>query len=731
MSEDEIKTLYALAKQALADKDNDSTINLLKQILVIDENYRDASRLLAQTVKLKRPRWYNDWRIRGTVIGLAVVGLLIWMTPKLSLPALFAPTPTITITIRPTVTLTPAKTATPTITSPATVTPVPLVWKRIFVGQEFKRDSITAIVMDPKDPDVVYIGTANAGIYKSIDGGFSWQPRQNGLEQASITSLLIDPQKPQILYAGTKGLVFKTMDGGDVWINITPDRQSDFVPGEAYALVMDQENSQHLYLSRPGQQLFATRDGGLHWESLTPPCGWETRFLLAYGETVFLSMGMDIEKNCLGLYYSEDGGKSWEGVKWNFQQSKNPSTVDRMIRQISPEGTERLYLLFNSQNDYSQLHMSMDGGRSWDLFKIGCSALALDGQGDAFALCEGKLSLLPSWQQTRITPVKKAQTLVFSSGNRSEIFLGGEYGIYISRDNGITWNEQNNGLGIRKVDLKLRPEHSEIYLQDFIQFDIGQDCGLYRSNDYGRTWELLKRDIDPYACGLSFGPHGDILYWRALPSEISEDGGDTWRETALGGYIPHPFREKWFYELGWPNLSYSTDGGNTWNIPEKDLDIRAARLFFSNSEGIIYLVTSYQVYASTDDGQSWQDCERNAAPALTDTSLALDPQNSQRVFLATWGKGILVSNNGCQAWQQSNTGLGSLFVNTLALDPNSPDTIYAGTDSGAYVSTDGGQTWNQINDGLLGATVVYSIVVDKDSNVYAATPYGIFKLEGK
>jgi photosystem II stability/assembly factor-like uncharacterized protein len=70
-------------------------------------------------------------------------------------------------------------------------------------------------------------------------------------------------------------------------------------------------------------------------------------------------------------------------------------------------------------------------------------------------------------------------------------------------------------------------------------------------------------------------------------------------------------------------------------------------------------------------------------------------------------------------------------VNTLAYDPNDPETIYAGTDGGAYVSFDAGATWGQVNEGLLGATVVYSIVVDKDSNVYAATPYGIFKLEGK
>jgi photosystem II stability/assembly factor-like uncharacterized protein len=92
---------------------------------------------------------------------------------------------------------------------------------------------------------------------------------------------------------------------------------------------------------------------------------------------------------------------------------------------------------------------------------------------------------------------------------------------------------------------------------------------------------------------------------------------------------------------------------------------------------------------------------------------------------------LLISTDGGHIWQPSNTGLGSLFVNTLAIDPNNPDTIFAGTDGGAYISFNAGETWGQINDGLLGATVVYSVVVDKDGNVYAATPYGIFKLEGK
>jgi hypothetical protein len=78
------------------------------------------------------------------------------------------------------------------------------------------------------------------------------------------------------------------------------------------------------------------------------------------------------------------------------------------------------------------------------------------------------------------------------------------------------------------------------------------------------------------------------------------------------------------------------------------------------------------------------------------------------------------------------TRSGAASFNTIALDLRNPDRVYAGTDNGAYVSFDGGKSWNGINDGLLGALVIYSIVVDpRDSSVYAATPYGIFKLEAR
>ena len=107
--------------------------------------------------------------------------------------------------------------------------------------------------------------------------------------------------------------------------------------------------------------------------------------------------------------------------------------------------------------------------------------------------------------------------------------------------------------------------------------------------------------------------------------------------------------------------------------------------------------------------------------------MAIDPVDGNHVFVIDNGT-LLESHNSCDTTELFATPPNT-SMNAIAFDPNNSNTIYAGTDGGAYVSFDSGETWNQVNEGLLGATVVYSIVVDKDSNIYAATPYGIFKLE--
>jgi hypothetical protein len=187
-----------------------------------------------------------------------------------------------------------------------------------------------------------------------------------------------------------------------------------------------------------------------------------------------------------------------------------------------------------------------------------------------------------------------------------------------------------------------------------------------------------------------------------------------------------------------PCVFTSSDGGDSWKTSGvKDVEID--RLIIDPSqEHRMYVAGPRNVYRPNSSGATWEACGRGWDMLARDGArMAIDPQGSDRLFLATRGEGVWISEDGCLSWQKKYDGLGNLFVNAVVIDPVNPDTIYAGTDGGAYVSFNGGDTWGEINDGLMGVgygpLLVYSIVVDpKDpNNVYAATPYGIFKLESR
>src|SRR5574342_373554 len=99
-----LESLYMQARQALKAKDYDRASDLLRQILLIDENYKDVSRLLAQSVKLKRRRWHNDPRLWGAVGFVFIVALAFVIVPRLKEFYAIQPSATV-VAISPSATL--------------------------------------------------------------------------------------------------------------------------------------------------------------------------------------------------------------------------------------------------------------------------------------------------------------------------------------------------------------------------------------------------------------------------------------------------------------------------------------------------------------------------------------------------------------------------------------------------------------------------------------------------
>ena len=716
---DELDERYTQATAALKARDYDRAADLLRQVLMVDENYKDASRLLAQAIRLKRHKWYADVRlwIGGGV--LLLIGAALALTPRLR-PS--PPDSGAASTNTPT--HAPVLTRTPTITP----TPVPLSWKRVYIGQEWPRDFITAIAVDPTDADVIYVGTESAGIYKTIDGGRSWSPAHNGLGRAAIDTLIIDRGDPRRLYAGTLlGGVYYSVDGGSSW---TAGRNSAMSMEWIAAVVLDPVNSRHLYFAAGADRgIYESHDGGETWSSVQKsqcPDGRQSLVVSPGDGNVLYSTSMAWPGSRCdpGVYRSADGGRTWRLTGLGAQpEQKKELWIDAIDGRT----------LYTSSGGLLQ---TSDAGESWHVVSSApCHVLLVDPLNPDAVVCDGTRKSTDGGQTWSDLGWRLGDIWELVAMGPRLFAVGSEF--FFSDDGGLSWTESSVGIGGTALNLVIDPQDGTSLILELSSDEF--DCSRYFSGNGGATWTAAPSPV----CRVTYSSNGDVLVSNTQDSLLrSDDHGVSWLESPLPlpdpqGVAVDPHDPDVVFALYGaetsPYIYRSTDAGGSWEAAEGVQPVNRMRLSFGKAkEDPIYAMGDLRGSRSDDGGLRWQYCQEGEIwVSNASQPLLIDPRDSASLLLATRGSGVMKSKNSCLTWSTSNTGLSSLFVSTLARDPNSPDTIYAATDGGAYVSFDGGTTWGQINDGLLGATVVYSIVVDAESNVYAATPYGIFTLESR
>ncbi len=670
---------YAEAYKAYSRKNYEKAISLFKGIVVENTDYKDATSLMAESIELRRTTrkwWQSRWLWGG--IGAVAVLAVAWFALRPGSPVmntlLATPTfvPDTTEATAASVTGDSPATEIPVVPPTVASTPLPLEWKRLNSGQFLPRDKITAMVSDPADAGVMYVGTSNAGIYKSIDGGISWQPVHDGLGRAVIDTLVIDPHDSKVLYAGTLlGGVYKTDNGGLTWRTMNEGLD---IQGHEWTtiVVIDSQSSRHLYFSNAAA-IYETDNGGLSWVKIKDD----------QGSCPHTFAGLALDPSDGNILYTADVGAE----QWGCQGG---------------------------------VYKSTDGGRNWEITSLTWQAWDVH------------------FNSLWIEQKEEQNIYISSGGNLWASADKGETWAQSDQNDARTWDENSSGMGAYKVELKVNPVNP-MFL--FAQEESG---AIFISQDSGSTW-----DYSVNGQSLLFDSKGENIYILSDSNSltISNDNGASWQRSPLPissalAISVHPFNSNRVYALYGretpPYIYYSDDAGKTWVESTGMRDIHNPRLFFDHDQGDrVYAIGDLDLSYSNDAGATWENCGEVSSPlsslwsSTSDQRAAVDQRDKNILFVATRGNGIVSSADGCKTWKLSNQGLGSLFVNTVAIDPNNPDTLYAGTDGGAYVSFDGGQTWGQVNDGLLGATVVYSIAVDNESNVYTATPYGIFKLEGK
>ncbi len=428
-----------------------------------------------------------------------------------------------------------------------------------------------------------FIGVWQKGIFKTIDGGITWSPKNTGLISDLIMAVSATPSyyNDQTLFAATKVEgVFKSTNGGDSWAlmnegldNLAP--QSDF-HYFGFGFSPDFEQDQLVFLAA-FEGVHKSLDNATRWRHLNVYSQNLVRTMVispdyANDETVFGGAYGG------GLYRTEDGGATWEPKDTGLQSMKVSSIA--ISHDYANDGT--LYTGF-----FSDAAKSTVKGDSWfnlevnpqDWIYLRSMAVCDDGtvfagNGDngAYAVyrsVDGGDTFVP------LSSDFKAAYFLSPSPDFSmdyTVFAGTDKGIYRTENGGNTW-KQVSYSDVTILAIRVSPD----YTNDGTVFAGSLEYGLFKSNDYGLTWQPANNGMDGVAIeAIDISPDfaTDQTLFAATKSRgvfKSVDGGSNWFSIGLAGHFlrslvvsPEYSTDQTLFVGDWKGIYRTVDDGYTW-----------------------------------------------------------------------------------------------------------------------------------------------------------------------
>ncbi|MFC2126055.1 hypothetical protein ACFLU5_14730 [Bacteroidota bacterium] len=559
------------------------------------------------------------------------------------------------------------------------------------VGPAGMSGRVTAIDVRLTNPDIIYIGTASGGLWKSESGGIYWKPIFDENQVASIGALAIDQNNPDVIWVGTGegnprnsqtsgNGIYKSIDGGKTWHHLGLE---------------DTRNIHRIILHRDN-----------------PDIAWAGVQGSAWGES-----------STRGVYKTMDGGKTWRKILYVNEKTGIADLV------VDPENPNKLLAAmwefrrwpwhFTSGGPGSGFYISFDGGESWDkrtdedglpsgeLGRIGI-AIAPGKTEIIYALIEAKKNGL---YRSKDGGYKWEKVSEKNIGNRpfyyAELYIDpqNENRIYnlhstvtISEDGGktfsglITWSAKPTDIHPDHHAWWVHPENPSFLIN-------GNDGGLAISRDKGETWRFIENlplaqfyhinfDMDiPYNI---YGGMQDNGSWRG-PAYVWKAGGirnGYWQEVYFGdGFdvVPDPENSHFGYAMSQGGYlgRYDINTGHTQFIKPVHPDGTSLRFHWNaaiaqdpHDVSTVYYGSQF-VHKSSNKGQTWEVI----SPDLTTNN----PEKLNQLESGGLTYDVTTAENHCTI----------LAISPSPLDKN---IIWAGTDDGnIQLTLNGGETWNNLS----------------------------------
>jgi len=557
---------------------------------------------------------------------------------------------------------------------------------------------VVSMVTNPKNSLIMYAATWGNGVFKSVDGGKSWNKFSNGLGDLLINSLAIDPQNPNILYAGTyNDEIYKSTNAGESWFHSSNGIQDYSV---VYTIGIDPYNPDIIYIGTRGKNaidpppwngiVYLSKNEGISWEPILEDVGGENQQDWAYDIVV------NPKDHCMvfvamhefGVYRSLNCGDSWTSMNGNGLTDYSGRAL-----AINPDGSSGDALYYATWHR-TGVYKSTNNGNSWINQFLYSKIYSMDldpKQPEIIYLADFYEGVLKTNNAGNTwTNIGLSENLMYSvmvnPGLHTQIFAGtAGNGIFRNDQNGSGWVHSQNGLNNSMVtDIRIHPT-----ISGYLYTSVSR-AGFYFSTDDGVSWQQLNQGLtDLDATGIVLHPQNpDRIYLL----------------TGSGG----------LFSCTLPDCSWTTKNAG---LPTISADIYLVMGFTPKNELETEIVFS---------GQQVDEVETKGVSYQTLNDLDFSLSHPDNVYLATNGDGVYRSQNGTESWVR--VGLSGMNIQRIAVHPANPLVVYASPSNSdtVYTTTNAGSSWSpsKVPGGMINDLTVSNL---EPGVLFVATNAGLYK----
>jgi PKD repeat protein len=618
---------------------------------------------------------------------------------------------------------------------------------------------LNCVRFQPGNPSIIYVGAPAGGLWKSNDGGNSWNVLTTQLPSLGVSDVAIDPNDNNTLYIATGdndagdtysvGLL-KSTDGGINW-QITGYSATLNQARRVNRILIHPQNSNVLFIGA-SNGAYKSIDAGLTWTRVITNGVKDMEFKPGDPNIVYAATST-------GFYKSTNGGNTFTSVTNGLPFSVQ---INRVAIAVTPANPNYVYLLYSSatSSGFAGFYRSVNAGSNFTLMANSPNLLGwdengfdTDGQGwytlsvaaspvnadevavggvNIWKTYDGGLSwdLSAHWYGGGGAPYVHADIhdLIYNTDNNI-LYTGSDGGIFVN-DNNFNWTDLSNGLQIGQMyRLGNAATNSNLVVQgwqdngtnryltgnwDHILGGDGMDCFIDWSNAnyvYGSSQNgSLNRSNNG----------GNPFTFTSITNNISEEG--VW----ITPWCQDPITPATIY-AGFKNVWKSTNRGNSWtqlgNINSNGLQILKIA---KNNPLTIYASDGGRVYKTVDGGNNWTNFSiANSFGTITD--LCIHSTNSNTIWASisgySAGSKVFKSTDGGTTWNNISSNLPNIPANCLVFQNGTDEGLYVGTDLGVYYTDTTLQQWLPFSNGLPNV-IIDDLEIQYSSGKLRAATYG-------